>query len=428
MIRSPALALYLAASWLAGPLARALLRRRAARGKEDSARLSERLGRAGRPRPPGRLVWLHGASVGEALSALPLAAELRRQDPDLCCLITTGTVTAARRLADLLPESAVHQFAPIDTAPAVRGFLAHWRPDLAILVESELWPRLIVETARRATPMMLVNARISARSARRWAWVPGMAGHLIGCFARILTQDRPTLERLRALGADPDRLGETGNLKSAAPPPGCDPDERDRLVALIAGRPVWLAASTHPGEEAIVLAAHGLLRGEHPDALLLLAPRHPARGADLDALIRERGLAVARRSAGEGPGGGVAVWLIDSLGDMGLCYRLAPVALVGGSLVARGGHNPFEPAALGTAILHGPSTENFAPAYAALTEAGAARQVDDAASLAAAVAVLWAGPTERCAMTAAAERVCRSLIPDLAAIARDALGLMAGRG
>ncbi len=356
---------------------------------------------------------------------LPLIGELRRQAPGVRCLATTGTVTAARRMAGLIPEGCQHQYAPIDTAAAVRCFLDHWRPDLAIWIESEFWPRLMVETARRGVPMILANARISETSARRWRRVPGMAATLVRLFARIAAQDEATVERLASLGADPARLAVAGNLKALADPPGCDPAELAALRARLAGRPVWLAASTHAPEERAIAEAH---RGaDLPGLLTILAPRHPERGAEIAALLAGRGLAVARRSLGGLPGPATEVWIADTLGETGLWFRLAAVAFLGGSLVPLGGHNPFEPASLGVAMLHGSSTGNFAPAYAALDARGGARQVAGPAELGAAVAGLLADASARRHMAAEAEQVRRDLAPDISALAREALALMEGR-
>jgi len=422
---SPALAVYLAAARLAGPVARMVLTRRAARGREDPARIGERLGRASVPRPAGRLIWLHGASVGEGMSMLPLIAELWRQAPDATCLVTTGTVTSARRMAELLPEGAIHQFVPVDTAGAVRRFLDHWRPDLAIWVESEFWPGLMTAAAARGVPMMLVNARVSERSARGWRRAPGMARVLVRHFGRIVTQDAPTVGRLAAMGADPARLREGGNLKVLTPAPGCDEAELSRLRGVLAGRPVWLAASTHAPEEAEVAMAHGRMgRG---GLLTILAPRHPNRAAEIATLLKGQGLSVAQRSRGEVPRPETDVWLADTLGEMGLWFRLAPVAFVGGSIAAMGGHNPFEPAALGAAILYGPRTENFAPAYASLAEAGAARLVHDGGELGAAVAELLGNEAARSAMAGVAAAVRSAMMPDVSALAAEALALMEER-
>ena len=424
MTGSPALVVYLAAARLAGPLARRVLARRAATGREDPARLGERLGRAGAARPDGRLIWLHGASVGEALSMLALIDELRRQAPDVTCLVTTGTVSSARRMAAQLPKGCIHQFVPVDTGAAVRRFLDHWQPGLAIWVESEFWPGLMTATARRGVPMMLVNARVSARSARRWAGVPGMAAVLVRLFQRITTQDEATAGRLVAMGADPARLRNGGNLKALTPVPDCDAAELERLRAALAGRPVWLAASTHAPEEDAVGEAHRLAARSRPGLLTILAPRHPERGSEIAAKLAGQGLSVARRSLGELPGPETDLWLVDTLGEMGLWLRLAPVCFVGGSIADQGGHNPFEPAALGSAILHGPHTGNFAPAYAALAKAGGARLVADGAEMAEAVVALLGSIEVHRAMTDAADAVRKKSGPDVAALARDVLALM----
>ncbi|MEO1493739.1 MAG: 3-deoxy-D-manno-octulosonic acid transferase [Pseudomonadota bacterium] len=418
-----ALRAYLAASRLAGMIAPLVLRRRLARGKEDPARLGERLGHAGVPRPNGDLIWLHGASVGEAMSMLPLIDALLAARPQARVLVTTGTVTSARRLAPLLPERAVHQFVPVDTAGAVARFLDHWRPDLGIWIESELWPRLVLETARRGVPMAMVNARISEKSAAGWARVPGMARQVLGAFRLILTQDAPTVERLSAFV---DGAICAGNLKAlVAAEPVAD---LAAWRAAIDGRPVWLAASTHAGEEEIVLAAHAMVCRAMPEALLILAPRHPERGEAVAALCKDAGMEADRRSLDTRVRHGRtlrgAVLLADTLGEMGLWYSLAPVTFVGGSLVAKGGHTPFEPIAAGSAVLHGSHVENFAPAYRALGGAEAVRDVSDAGTLAAAVVDLLGNETARAAMTAQATIVHKDIAPDVDRIAERVLALM----
>ncbi|MEM1345000.1 MAG: 3-deoxy-D-manno-octulosonic acid transferase [Pseudomonadota bacterium] len=421
--RSLALAAYLALSSVAEPALRLWLARRAWRGKEDPSRLGERFGHASHPRPEGRLIWLHGASVGEAVSLLPLIGALRDASP-ASLLVTTATLTAAERLAKVLPEGVLHQFAPIDTRPALRRFLGHWRPDLAVRVESEIWPRTLIETARTGAPMALLNARLSERSLQGWQRVPGMARALLAGFAVIETQDRATRTRLQSLGLPPERVVQGANLKSAVAVPACAPEALSAAQEAIATRPVWLAASTHDGEERAVAEAAALVAETHPDALLILAPRHPERGAEVAALLAERGLSTARRSLGEGPAPDTQVWLADTLGEMGLWYRLAGAAFIGGSLVARGGHTPFEPAALGVAVVHGPHVENFVDVYAALAEAKAARAVATPAALAEAISALLADTSEARAMARRGAAVRARLTPDLAALAERLLALM----
>lgn len=362
-----------------GPLLRPYLRWRARRGKEIAARLAERRGH-GAARPPGRLLWLHAASVGETLSLLPLLRALAERAPDLTVLVTTGTVTAATLLARRLPPAlagrVVHRFAPLDVPRWVGRFLDGWRPDAGALVESELWPNLIRAARRRGVPLALVNARMSARSVRRWRrWAPGLARELLAGLSPVLAQTPADAARLGTMGA---RLALClGNLKDAAAPLPADAEELARLRGAVAGRPVFLAASTHPGEEAIVLDAHRRLAASRfPDLLTVIAPRHPHRGGVVAALAAGKGLAACRRSAGALPGRGIAVYAADTLGELGLFYRIAGACLVGGSLVPHGGQNPLEPARIGCPILLGPHTANFAEPVARLLAAGGALRVE----------------------------------------------------
>ncbi len=398
---SAALGLYLALSRRAGGVARRILRRRAAAGKEDPTRIGERMGAAGEARPDGRLAWFHAASVGEAASLLELLRRIEAGRPDLTCLVTTVTVTSAQLLAARLPARSIHQFVPVDVVPWAARFLDHWRPDLAVWTESELWPATLVETHRRGVPMVLINARISTRSFKRWRWLRGMARSLLQRFDRVLAQDELAGEQFGRLGVAPERLEVTGSLKEGAAPLGHDEAERLRVTRAFAGRPVWLAASTHPGEEEIALAAHAKARRTAPMLALILAPRHPVRGDGLADILRARGLVVAQRSKGEAVTPDTDVFLVDTLGEMGLWYRVASVSFVGGSLVEVGGHNPFEPALLGSAILHGPHVRNFADGYARLSAAQAAVLVHDADQLAAALTATLA-PDRAAAMAAAA--------------------------
>jgi 3-deoxy-D-manno-octulosonic-acid transferase/glycosyltransferase involved in cell wall biosynthesis len=382
--RSALLALYLGLSRLAPPLFRRAQRRRLAQGKEDPARATERWGHSATPRPEGRLIWFHAASVGESLSLLGLIDALHAARPDLRMLVTTGTVTSAGLMADRLPAAAAHAFAPYDTPGAMARFLDHWRPNLAVWAESELWPRMVHDTHARGIPMLLINARLSEASAEGWSRAAGLARAMLTRFEAILAQEDDTARRLTALGAPPARLRVTGTLKEDAAAPACDAGELARLAALVGDRPRWLAASTHPGEEEIVAEAHRAFPGH----LLILAPRHPERGAALADQLRAAGWQVARRAAGEDPGPATQIYLTDTLGEMGLWFRLAPLSFVGGSLTEVGGHNPYEPAALSSAILHGPHVANFAPIYARLAAADAALEVRGADSLAQGLAAL----------------------------------------
>ena len=398
--------LYRLVTDLAEPALKIYLRRRAKRGKEDPARLDERLGRASHPRPDGPLLWLHAASVGEALSILPLVDRLRRDHPDFAILVTTGTLTSGRLLAVRLPRGVIHQYVPVDRRAWVRRFLDHWRPDVAVWVESELWPNLIAETTARAVPMALVNARMSEQTFKRWNVMKAHVAPLLAAFRVVLCQDETQASRFRALGAAHARY--VGNLKYAAPPLPVDQTAYEELAAAIAGRPLWLAASTHPGEEAIVATAHARLRKRFPKLLTIVVPRHPERGPEVAAMLSRRGLAVARRSAGEKLGDRIEAYVADGIGELGLFYRLAPVALVGGSLVPHGGHNPLEPAQLSSAILSGPHSFNFEAICERLAGAGALRRVAGADELADAVGFLLADEVGRYAMTLDAARIART--------------------
>ncbi|MEO5373674.1 MAG: 3-deoxy-D-manno-octulosonic acid transferase [Alphaproteobacteria bacterium] len=389
--------LYRGLTTLGGPFIGLYLRRRRARGKEDHERFPERLGIAGRSRPPGPLVWLHAASVGESLSTLPLVSRLIDERPGLSILVTTGTVTSARLMAERLPERAIHQYLAVDRVAYVRRFLDHWRPDLILWTESEFWPNTLIEAAHRAIPLVLVQGRISDRSFRGWQRYRRFIGRLLSGFALCLGQTETDRERLERLGAP--RAECLGNLKFAAPPLPADPAELARLSAVIANRPVWLAASTHAGEEAAVARIHRLLEPSLPGLLTIIVPRHPARGADIAAELTAMGLPVERRSAGGTLRPDTRLYLADTMGELGLFFRLAGVAFMGKSLVPLGGQNPLEPARLGCAVLFGPHMGNFTEIAGRMLAAGAAREVADEATLARAVrSLLLEAPAARRAM------------------------------
>ena len=317
--------------------------------------------------------------------------------------MTTGTVAAARLLQSRLPPRTRHQFVPVDLPAAVERFLEHWRPDLAIWVESELWPNLALATHRRGIPMLLVNARLSARSLTRWRLLPGLVRPVLGAFSLCLAQDAVQADRFRRLGAT--AVASVGDLKSAAPALDGDPAALALLRQQIGARPLWLAASTHPGEEEIVAAAHIRIALDHPGLLTLIAPRHPVRGLAVADTVRAAGLHPARRGAGAAIAGDTEIYVADTLGELGLFFRLAGIAFIGGSLVRKGGHNPFEAARLDCAILHGPDMANCAAMAGALDAGGAALTVDNADSLAAAVSRLLTDPGERAARAKAAARI-----------------------
>jgi len=395
---SPALWLYRRATSLAGPFAAAWLSARARKGKEDPARIGERYGRYAQARPQGTLVWMHAASVGESGVALALIEAMADADAGLQFLLSTGTRTSAALAAKRAPARTTHVYVPLDRADAVRRFLDHWRPDLGVFVESELWPNLILEAAARA-PLALVNARMSPSSLRRWTRWRAAGERLLGAFAYVSAADARTAEALSSLRGE--KVAAAGNLKLAAPAPGVDRAAQAGLAAEIGGRPMWLAASTHRGEDAIVLAAHDTLRAAQPDALLVIAPRHPERGAEVAALAH----GAPRRARGEAIGD-APVYVADTLGELGLFYALAPAALVAGSLLPHlKGHNPIEPAKLGAAIVSGPHVESFDDIFAALFEAGGAVCAERAEDIAAAVQMLWRDGAARTRQAEAARTV-----------------------
>ena len=350
------------ATRLLTPLAPLLLRQRAARGKEDWARFNERLGIAGLARPQGRLIWLHGASVGESLSALPLIEKLKGQGT---VLVTSGTVTSAAMMSQRLPAGALHQFVPLDTPGAVARFLDHWKPDAGLFIESDLWPNLIQAARARGVKLALVNARISANSAERWMWARRTVNVLLSAFDMVLAQDEEIARRFRDLGAK--NVEVAGSLKADAPPLAVDEDALAAMRQAIDGRPVLLAAQTHPGEDETILPAHDLLRAQFPDLLTILIPRHTVRGEDLEMLCGTRSF--ARRSAGGRITSQTAIYIADTMGEMGLFYRLAPFCFLGGTLVPLGGHNVLEPAQLHCAVLAGPHTQSAPKAYDAVLKA-----------------------------------------------------------
>lgn len=428
-LREPlGLKIYRTVSRAGEPVASFALKRRLQNGKEDPTRIAERKGEPGRARPGGPLIWIHGASVGESLSVIPLVERLSAQTPSAHFLVTTGTATSAGLMEERLPPAAIHQFVPLDHPDFVSRFVAHWRPDAALFVESEFWPNLILEARKQIKFMALVNGRISPKSFEDWKRQPNAIKFILSAFDLIIAQDRQNAERLTTLAG---RDVEThGNLKYAAPPlPGINA-EVDALRSAIGKRPVWLAASTHPGEEETVCSAAKLLKADHPDLVTIITPRHPARGAEVNALAEAQGLTAALRSRGTRITPDTDVYVTDTLGELGLFYRLSDISFIGGSLAEKGGHNPLEPARLGAAILHGPHIFNFVETYDDMRRAGGAALVRNDRELASAIRRLFADQKTSDAMTTAAGRaaevkaarvlddVCAALTPGLGAAVR----------
>lgn len=384
---SPLLRAYLAFSHVSGPLWRAAHRRRLKQGKETAERLPEKYGHYNVPRPPGKLLWFHALSVGESLALIPLIERALSEVQGAHVVLTTSTATSAEALSKAdLPARCLHVLMPIDTARATRRFLQYWNPDLAAFAELDFWPRLMIETKRHGIPMLLINSRLPEKSLASRARLGPAMRDILALFDRMLVQDAASYERFRALGADKSRISVVGALKSAARPLPVDEAALTDLRALIGDRPVWLAAATWSSEHRILIAAHASVTEAHPDALLIVAPRHMRDADQAHACAKEKFDRVARRSKGERPNADTQVYIADTIGEMGLWYRIAPVSFIGHSIDVEQekleGKNPFEAAALGSAILHGPAISYFEESYAALEKAGATRRVTDAESLA----------------------------------------------
>jgi 3-deoxy-D-manno-octulosonic-acid transferase len=399
------LRLYRRLSAAAVPLAPALIKRRLKQGKEDPARVGERRGVSDDVRPNGPLVWIHGASVGEVLAAAALIEKLRALN--LRILLTSGTVTSAAIVAKRFPADIIHQYVPYDSPRYVARFLDHWRPSLALFIESDLWPNLILSSAARRLPMVLINGRMSHRSFPRWRRLNATISALLGRFDICLAQSQADAERFSALGSR--NVITTGNLKLDVPAPPADAAKLERLMSVTRGRPIIVAASTHPGEEDMLVDAHRALAGLFPSLLTVLVPRHPDRGAAIARTIGATGLRVGLRSHEELPTASTDIYVADTMGELGLFYRLAPIVFMGGSLVPHGGQNPIEAVKLGASIVHGPHVFNFSDVYEALDKAGGARVADGAEALIKQLGRLLADPAAREISVAAAARVVEQL-------------------
>src|SRR5690242_21342402 len=373
------------------PLAPALIRSRLKQGKEDPERVGERRGLSLGARPHGPLVWIHGASVGEVLAAAALIERLRALNMRI--LLTSGTVTSAAIVAKRFPRDVIHQYVPYDSPRYVARFLDHWRPSLALFIESDLWPNLILSSAARRLPMVLINGRMSQRSFPRWQRVQGTISALLEKFDVCLAQSQTDADRFATLGSR--NVIVTGNLKLDVPAPPADANRLDMLMSMTRGRPVVVAASTHPGEEEILTETHRTLAGYFPGLLTVIVPRHPDRGEAIARMIAASGLNPTLRSREELPTATTDIYVADTMGELGLFYRLAPIVFMGGSLIRHGGQNPIEAIKLGAAIVHGPHVFNFTDVYAALDQGGGARQADTQEALVKQLGQLLADPVMR---------------------------------
>ena len=393
--------LYRFATDLGAPFINVWLRRRLAAGREDGERFAERFGYASHARPAGRLIWCHAASVGEAASLLMLIEKIHDTYPDLSVLLTTGTVTAAKMMTPRLPRYAIHQYVPIDRVPCIDRFLKHWQPVLAIWVESELWPNTLAALRKKHIPTVLLNARMSDKSFRSWQRVKGFAREVMSTFCLCLAQTENDRDRFAALGANPVKY--LGNLKYASAPLPFDTDELAQLQSAFGKRPVWLMASTHRGEEEMAINTHKALSAKQGDVLTVIAPRHAVRGDEIAQSLTKAGLRFARRSKNETVSADTQIYLADTMGELGLLYSACPVAVVGGSFVPVGGHNPVEPAQLGAAILFGPHMYNFSEIAREFVASQAGRQVQHDNEIAFNVEALLIQKQERDKLTHAAK-------------------------
>jgi 3-deoxy-D-manno-octulosonic-acid transferase len=387
------------------PLAPALIKSRLKQGKEDPDRVGERRGLSLGPRPHGPLVWIHGASVGEVLAAAALIERLRALN--LRILLTSGTVTSAAIVAKRFPPDIIHQYVPYDSPRYVARFLDHWRPSLALFIESDLWPNLILQASARRLPMVLINGRMSPRSFPRWQRARNTISALLEKFEVCLAQSEADADRFATLGAR--NVIVTGNLKLDVAAPPADPARLEKLMALTRGRPVITAASTHPGEEEVLIEIHRRLAGFFPGLLTVIVPRHPDRGNAVASLVAAAGLRFTQRSREELPAANTDIYVADTMGELGLFYRLAPVVFMGGSLVEHGGQNPIEAVKLGAAVVHGPHVFNFSDVYEALDKAGGARQADSQERLVKQLGQLLADPNACAAQGEAGARVVEQL-------------------
>jgi 3-deoxy-D-manno-octulosonic-acid transferase len=363
---------------------------RALKGKEDRQRRLERLGYPSRPRPHGPLIWVHAASVGETNAVIPLIRELVRRN--IHVLLTTGTVTSASLVQSRLGDEVIHQYVPLDVKFPIKRFVAYWHPDAAITAESEIWPTTLAELTRRNIPQIRVNARLSDRSYDRWQNNPAIAELLFGKLSLVIARSDVDAERFRDLGAWPVII--SGNLKGDTDPPPYDPRVLERYRSQVGERKTWAAICTFDGEETAAAFVHRALKPRNHQ-LTIIVPRHPERGDEIEAMLKQKGLVVARRSRGDDITPETDIFLGDTIGEMGLYLRLTEISFVGRSLTEDGGQNPLESAMVGCAVLSGPNVQNFRETYQQIIRKGGARMVRDVEMLAKAVHYLMTNDIAR---------------------------------
>jgi 3-deoxy-D-manno-octulosonic-acid transferase len=397
--------LYQIVSFLALPLIKLYFMLRLSRQKESSQRYKEKFGQWTLPRPQGKLFWVHAASVGELLAVLPLLKEAEIKWPNVRFLVTTVTVTSAEVFAKQNLTNCLHQFAPVDSYYIVRKFFTYWQPDLAIFTESELWPNSVL-TAKKFCPTVLLNARLSDKSYHLWQKFLPLVKAMVEAFDLIIASSELDKSKYTQLGAK--NIHNFGNLKEAALPLPADEKLLSELQIACKDREVWLASSTHAGEEEIILAAHKELRHKYPALLTIIAPRHPARGAEIQALCNKNNLISSLRSLNERIDSNTEAYVANTIGELGILYRLADIVYVGGSLVKHGGQNIMEPARLDCALITGPHTFNFIESIAALKGANAIIEVQNQSELIEAVLLLLSNKSIRSEMQLKAKQVTYS--------------------
>lgn len=393
------LTLYNRVTRAGGPFLELLLKSRLRRGKEDAARLPERMGRAARMRPQGRLVWIHAASIGEAQSAMILIEAMGRMAPDTHVMVTTGTVTSASLMERRLPAFAFHQYVPLDNPQWVTLFLDHWKPDLALWMESELWPNMLLQIKARNTPAVLVNARLSDKSYRNWSYAKDAAKTIVRCFTLILAQTEKDAGHYRALGAD--NLVVSDNIKYSAQPLDHDPLALSALKLAIGDRPVWVYASTHAGEESLACRVHKSLKEKLPGLLTIIVPRHPQRREEIAGVCFENSAKYTLRSNNTAlPAIDDDIYLADTLGELGLFYTLCDVAMIGRSFSddGGGGHNPVEAAQLNCVVVTGPNNQFQRQLYDDMKGGNAVIEVQDEEELVSVIGELLSNPQKRADM------------------------------
>lgn len=376
-----------------GPLLELLLKSRMKRGKEDPARLPERMGRASRARPSGHLIWVHAASVGEAQSAMILIDAIGRMGSGISVLVTTGTVTSATLMERRLPVFAIHQYAPLDRPQWIKTFLDHWRPDTVFWMESELWPNTLQELKRRNIPAALINARLSDTSFRNWSFAPKPAKIIVSCFDAILAQTEKDARHYRSLGAE--NVVVTDNIKYSASPLPYDQLALSALKLAVSDRPVWVYASTHAGEESLTCRVHKTLKEKYPRLLSIIVPRHPNRREEIAGVCFENGLKFSLRSHNMAlPAIDDDIYIADTLGELGLFYSLSDIAMIGRSFSddGGGGHNPVEAAQLDCVVLTGPNNQFQRQLYDDMKESSAVIETANETELAFALDDLFSHP------------------------------------